>query len=344
VISRFIPPEVHGSGRFLLRRRDFVPAYLKTYDEGRLQDKVEQALAHLGPSCTACPRLCKGVDRRANQFGVCKVGRHARVASAFPHFGEEDVLRGWRGSGTIFFSWCNLRCVFCQNFETSQLGEGTELDAKRLADVMLRLQEMGCHNINFVTPEHVAPQIVEALPHAIARGLRLPLVYNTSSYDSLDSIKIMDGLVDVYMPDFKLWDEEASRHYLAAVNYPQIAREVISEMHRQVGELKVDEDGLALRGVLVRHLVMPGRLNDTRQIVDWLAHLSQDTYLNLMDQYYPAWKVKTNPRFEDINRRVKRKEMDDAEAMARQAGLWRLDERWREVRPPYVEPVELTSG
>jgi len=329
--GRAIPAEIHGGGRFLLRRRDFTPAYLKAHEDGRLRDKVEEALAHLGPSCRACPRLCKGVDRRANQYGVCKVGRHARVASAFAHFGEEDVLRGWRGSGTIFFSWCNLRCVFCQNFETSQLGEGEELDAWGLAALMLSVQDQGCHNINFVTPEHVAPQIVEALPHAIRMGLRLPLVYNTSAYDSLESLRVLDGLVDVYMPDFKLWDGGASRLYLSAVNYPEVAREVIAEMHRQVGDLKADEDGLALRGVLVRHLVMPGRLSDTREIIDWLAARWRDTYLNLMDQYYPAWKAKTNPRFADINRRVTRPEMTQAIAMAHAAGLWRLDDRWREV-------------
>jgi len=334
-----IPAELHGSGRFLQRRRGFTPVYLKTFEEGRLRNKVEEALDHLGPSCRACPRLCKGVDRRANQYGVCKVGRHARVASAFPHFGEEDVLRGWYGSGTIFFSWSNLRCVFCQNFETSQLGEGEELDARGLARVMIDLQEAGCHNINFVTPEHVVPQIVEALPHAIDMGLRLPLVYNTSGYDSLDSLRVMDGLVDVYMPDFKLWDEKASRLYLAATNYPDVVRAGIAEMHRQVGDLQVDEDGLALRGVLVRHLVMPGRLNDTRQIVGWLADLSRDTYLNLMDQYYPAWKAKTNPRFAAINREVSRPEMMDAVRLALGAGLWRLDERWRDVGLTEISPV-----
>jgi putative pyruvate formate lyase activating enzyme len=338
-----VPKEVLGDGRFLLRRRDFVPAYLKTHESGRLRDKVEEALAHLGPSCSACPRMCKGVDRRANQFGVCHVGRHARVASAFPHFGEEDVLRGWEGSGTIFFSWCNLRCVFCQNFDVSQAANGPELDAEALAHVMIRLQEAGCHNINFVTPEHVVPQIVEALPRAIDLGLRLPLVYNTSSYDSLDSLKVMDGLVDIYMPDFKLWSEAKSREYLAATNYAQVARDVIREMHRQVGELKVDEDGLALRGVLVRHLVMPGQLQETRQIVDWLAELSRDTYLNLMDQYYPAWKAKTNPRFEEINRRVTGPEMQQAEQLARRAGLWRLDDRWRSVFPKRVSLVALTD-
>jgi putative pyruvate formate lyase activating enzyme len=328
-----VPREVHGDGRFLLRRRGFVPAYLKAHEEGRLRDKVEEALSHLGPSCRVCPRLCQGVDRRANQFGVCRVGRHARVASAFPHFGEEDVLRGWKGSGTIFFSLCNLRCVFCQNGDISQAPVGEELDARGLACVMLRLQEKGCHNINFVTPEHVVPQIVEALQHAVELGLRLPLVYNTSSYDSLDSLRVMDGLVDVYMPDFKLWDEAASREYLAAVNYPRVARDVVREMYRQVGDLRADEDGLALRGVLVRHLVMPGRLDDTGPIIGWLADLSRDCYLNLMDQYHPAWKVTTNPRFTAINRRVTRGEMARAEDLARSAGLWRLDERWRKLSP-----------
>src|SRR5262249_38469544 len=211
----------------------------------------------------------------------------------------------------------------CQNFEVSQQGAGEELDARGLARLMLELQEQGCHNINFVTPEHVVPQIVEALPHAVEMGLRLPLVYNTSSYDSLDSLRVMDGLVDVYMPDFKFWSEEKSRHYLPASGYPGVARDVIREMHRQVGDLRADEDGLALRGVLVRHLVMPGCLGDTREIVGWLAGLSGDTFVNLMDQYYPAWKVKTNPRFAEINRHVSRPEMTEAFALARAAGLWR---------------------
>jgi len=774
-----IPPEVHGNGRFVIPRREFVPAYLKTYEEGRLKEKVEEALSHLGPSCRVCPRLCKGVNRLENAFGVCRVGRYARVASAFPHFGEEDVLRGWRGSGTIFFSWCNLRCVFCvapetmiateegplpireiyergdreldyaggqvrffekplrvftrlgrlacvskafrhpfeghliqiqpyycppllltpnhevfavhpsapdqvrkiradqltrehwllvpkrigwepierlevrgilsqekvrfrkmthrlpmetlislfsqpissnylalltgyhpayvrklrgmwrrgllnaetfatndlvvegktvrfktekrpgipshipltpdlawllgiycaeghvtksrdrlqsyrlifsfglhegrlangvaqilkrrfgvqprqvrrrttitvevgktslallfaklcgfnshskrvplhllrssdlllryflrglltgdghtersyevlttvsrnlafgifevglrlnsipaiykwngppisriegrkirqspifivkipkkglrryfyrdagdfylipireirrksykgwvynleisdpdhsyvasfvavsncQNYEISQLGEGEELTPKELARLMIRLQEMGCHNINFVTPEHVVPQIVEALPYAIEMGLRVPLVYNTSAYDSLESLRVMEGLVDIYMPDFKLWTPERSRKYLLAANYPEVARQVIAEMHRQVGELRVDEDGLAVRGVLVRHLVMPGLLDETREIMRWLAGLSRDTYVNLMDQYYPAWKAKTDPRYAEINRRVFRREMEEAFRIAREAGLWRFDVRWRMVIP-----------
>ena len=328
-----VPAEVHGDGRFLARRRDFVPAYLRAHEEGRLRDKVEEALSHLGPSCRACPRECKGVDRLTNAFGVCRTGRHARVASAGSHFGEEDVLRGWRGSGTIFFSWCNLKCIFCQNHDISQAPAGDELDAPRLARLMVRLQEAGCHNVNFVTPEHVAPQIVEALPHAIELGLRVPLVYNTSAYDSPETLRVLDGLVDLYMPDFKLWDSEASRNYLAARDYPEVARRAVAEMHFQVGELTADEDGLALRGVLVRHLVMPGRLDDTRPIMGWLAGLSRDTYVNVMDQYHPAGKVIGNPRFAPINRRVTRPEVAEAERAARAAGLWRLDERWRDLSP-----------
>ena len=332
-IAPDIPREVHGDGRFVLPRRNFVPAYLKTYEEGRLKEKVEEALAALA-DCTVCPRDCQ-VDRLHGRFGVCRVGRYARVASFFPHFGEEDVLRGWRGSGTIFFSWCNLRCVFCQNFEVSQIGEGEEVSPRDLARIMLRLQEMGCHNINFVTPEHVVPQVLEALPYAIEMGLRLPIVYNTSSYDSLHSIRLMEGVVDIYMPDFKLWQREHARKYLLAPDYPEVARRVVKAIHDQVGELVVDENGLALRGVLVRHLVMPGLLEDTREIMRFLAReLSPDTYVNIMDQYYPAWKAKTEPKYAEINRRVRSEEMAAAYACAREAGLWRFDTRWRLLRRP----------
>src|SRR5574341_182785 len=291
-IQSKIPAELHGGGRFFLPRKNFVPAYIKTYEEGRLKQKAEEALELLH-ACTVCPRNCK-VDRLANKTAACKSGRYARVASAFAHFGEEDCLRGWNGSGTIFFSWCNLRCVFCQNFETSQIGEGNEVTPHELANMMLGLQQSGCHNINFVTPEHVVPQILEALVIAVERGLRLPLVYNTSSYDSLDSMRLMDGVVDIYMPDFKLWDPERTLKYLLARDYPDAARKAIKAMHEQVGELRVDEGGLALRGVLVRHLVMPGLLDDTREIMHYLAReISRDTYVNVMEQYYPAWKAET---------------------------------------------------
>jgi putative pyruvate formate lyase activating enzyme len=334
-----VPLELAGGGRFVIPRHEFVPAYVKTYEEGRLCEKAEEALELLR-SCHVCPRDCK-VNRLQNKTGICKSGRLARVTSAFTHFGEEDCLRGWNGSGTIFFAWCNLRCVFCQNFETSQQGEGKEVTASQLAAIMLELQNVGCHNINFVTPEHVVPQILEALLIAINRGLRLPLVYNTSSYDSMESIKFMDGVIDIYMPDFKLWDPQRSLSYLLARDYPDAARRVVKAMHEQVGELRVDENGLALRGVIVRHLVMPGMLEDTGEIVRWLAgELSPDTYVNVMDQYYPAWKAKTEAKFSEISRGIWESEFEQALSHARKAGLWRLNRRWRAVRPR-LEFVEV---
>jgi len=340
-----LPAELHGGGRFLLSRRDFVPAYVKAFEEGILQERARQAVESLH-SCRVCPRDCE-IDRFNDQIGVCKSGRHVRVASAFPHFGEEVCLSGWRGSGTIFFGGCNLRCVFCQNHDISQPSGGASVPASRLvgslappgempsvspaelAGMMLDLQAASCHNINFVTSEHVVPQILEALVLAVGRGLRLPLVYNTSAYDSLESIRWMDGLVDIYMPDFKLWHAEHCAIYLVARDYADAARAAIAAMHAQVGELKVDEDGLALRGVLVRHLVMPGLLDDTLEIMHWLATaLSCDTYVNVMDQYRPAWKAETEPRFCQINRSLKQSEFEQALEYARTAGLWRFDTRW----------------
>jgi putative pyruvate formate lyase activating enzyme len=321
---RHLLKALDGGGRFLRPRPDFVPAYLKTHELGQLTEKVLTA-QELLRSCKMCPRDCR-VNRRENKTGLCKTGRWARVSSAFAHFGEEDCLRGWNGSGTIFFSGCNLNCVFCQNFEISHLAQGRELDASQLAAGMLRLQAAGCHNINFVTPEHVVPQVLEALLIAIPGGLRLPLVYNTGAYDSLESIGLMEGVVDVYMPDFKLWDPQLCAKYLRARDYAETARRVIKAMHDQVGELRVDEDGLALRGMLVRHLVMPGLLEETRSVLHWLAtELSPDTYVNLMDQYHPAHKAETDPRFSEINRPISRPEFRQALACAEEAGLWRLD-------------------
>jgi len=326
-----IPPEVGGGGRFILSRADFSPAYLATYERGLLREKIGEALEALR-SCTLCPRNCE--INRWEKFAVCKVARYARVSSFSPHFGEEDVLRGSRGSGTIFFSWCNLRCVFCQNYAISQLGEGEEVGPKELAHMMVRLQEQGCHNINFVTPEHVVPQILEALPYAIEKGLGVPLVYNTSGYDSLHSIRLMGGVVDIYMPDFKLWDRERCRKYLLAPDYPEAARAVFKTMHEQVGDLNVDEEGLGLRGLLVRHLVMPGMLEDTREIMGYIAtEISTDTYLNIMDQYSPAWKVKTTEKYAAINRQITRAELREAFRCAEQVGLWRFDSRWRAALP-----------
>jgi putative pyruvate formate lyase activating enzyme len=268
----------------------------------------------------------------ANETRVCSTGRHARVASAFPHLGEEECLRGWNGSGTIFFSLCNLRCVFCQNWDTSQRSVGDELTPERIADLMLELQRQGCHNINFVTPEHVAPQVIEAIAAAVPRGLRLPIVYNTSAYDALGSLHLLDGLIDIYMPDFKFWRTESARRLAKAKDYPERAREAIQEMHRQVGPLKFGPDGLARRGVLVRHLVMPGQEDEAAAILRWLAtEVSPDTYVNLMGQYRPQYQVGDiardgTPRYADVDRPPAGKEIQRAYDAARDAGLWRFDE------------------
>ena len=303
----------------------FEPAYVPTYESGELQQRVERALELLR-SCTACPRNCE-VDRLAGKFAVCKTGRYALVSSYSPHHGEEDCLRGSRGSGTIFFSGCNLRCVFCQNFDISWQVQGTPTPPQRLAAMMLELQECGCHNINFVTPEHVVPQIVEALPCAIAGGLRLPLVYNTSAYDSMESLALMDGVVDIYMPDFKYWDREMARKYSKAPDYPEVARRTIKEMYRQVGDLVMDEQGLAQRGVLLRHLVMPRDIAGTREVMAWIAReLSPTTYVNVMPQYYPAGKVSPT-EYREINRRLTAGEYEQALDDAWRAGLKRLDSR-----------------
>ena len=310
---------------YVVERRNFEPAYLRLFKSGELRNLVEAALAKLA-DCRLCPRDC-GVNRLEDQFAVCKTGRYAAVSSHFPHFGEEDCLRGTRGSGTIFFSWCNLRCVFCQNYDLSWLGAGRTTTPGELAGMMLHLQQLGCHNINLVTPEHVVPQILEALLLAIEQGLRLPLVYNTGAYDSVDSIKLMEGVVDIYMPDFKLWTAEMARRYLRAPNYPEAARRAIFEMHRQAGPLVFDENGLALRGLLVRHLVMPGLIEETRQILQWIAQeLGSDTYVNLMDQYRPAGKV-TDIDYAEINRRITSKEYRLSLEAAHAVGLRRLHSR-----------------
>jgi len=334
-IDRHLPPDSGGvqavmslqgnvAETFRVSER-FEPAYLKNFESGELARKAEEAVASL-EKCRVCPWNCE-IDRLVDKTKVCRTGRYARVGSYFPHFGEEDCLRGWNGSGTIFFSWCNLRCVFCQNFDLSQQGEGREVRPTELAQMMLTLQAKGCHNINFVTPEHVVPQILEALPLAIHAGLRLPIVYNTSAYDSLDSIRLMDGVVDIYMPDFKFWNPELAKRYVKARDYPEAARAAIKEMHRQVGPLVFDRHGLARRGVLVRHLVMPGGIAEAREILRFLAtEISPDTYVNIMAQYRPAGKV-TAESYPEINRMVTPIEYQEAIRIAYEAGLHRLDER-----------------
>jgi putative pyruvate formate lyase activating enzyme len=261
----------------------------------------------------------------ADERGLCRSGRSAIVASHFPHFGEENCLRGWNGSGTIFFAGCNLRCVFCQNYEVSWQVRGREAPPGRLAAMMLELQDLGCHNINFVTPEHVVPQILEALPLAIDGGLRLPIVYNTSAYDSTHSLQLMDGVVDIYMPDVKLAGREQTRRYLGKREYFEVAAPNVLEMKRQVGELVLDERGLARRGLIVRHLVMPGLLHETEAVLRFIAQqLGPDTYVNLMGQYYPAGKTE---RYPEIHRRPDAEELLRAYEIAQELGLRRLDAR-----------------
>lgn len=302
----------------------------------KVRERAKRAVASLA-DCRVCPRDCR-VNRLEDKWAACKTGRYAQVNSHFPHLGEEDCLRGWRGSGTIFFSHCNLRCVFCQNFDISQgispgaVGRGSPPDV--IAEMMLDLQRSGCHNINFVTPEHVVPQVLEALTVAIESGLRLPIVYNTSAYDSLESLELLDGIVDIYMPDLKLWEPETSRRYLKAEDYPESAFAAVKEMHAQVGTLKINARGLAERGVLIRHLVMPGMIENTRRILEWIAaELGPGSYVNVMDQYHPAGKV-SSTRYAEINRALSEDEYREARRIATDLGL-RLDERrptWAFIR------------
>ena len=310
---------------FVVQSEDFEPAYMQPFRTGELYRRSRAAIKLL-ENCKVCPRNCE-VNRLENEIALCKTGRHAIVSSAFPHFGEEDCLRGINGSGTIFFSMCNLKCVFCQNYDISQEGEGVEVTPEQLSLMMVDLQKQGCHNINFVTPEHVVPQILEALPMAVQLGLRIPLVYNTGAYDSMDSMHLMDGVVDIYMPDFKYWDSSLSKKYLIAKNYPDAAKQIIKEMHRQVGDLVFDENGLAKRGVLVRHLVMPDNIEDSRHIMRHLAHeISMHTYVNIMPQYRPAGKV-SEKKHPEVNRRTRSDEVETTVAIAQEEGLYRFDKR-----------------
>ncbi|HEU5261376.1 MAG TPA: hypothetical protein VFU41_08125 [Gemmatimonadales bacterium] len=304
------------------------PAYLALYRSGELGRRVERALESLR-ACRVCPRNCD-VDRLRDAYAFCKTGRYAVVSSRFAHFGEEDCLRGWNGSGTIFFSHCNLRCVFCQNYDISQaarISQAQPTPPEELSGMMLELQAAGCHNINFVTPEHVVPQVLEALVCAVERGLRLPLVYNTSAYDSAESLTLLDGVVDIYMPDFKYWEPASAARYLKAADYPEVARARIAEMHCQVGDLQLNDDGLAYRGLNIRHLVMPGALDETEAILRWIREtLGPATYVNLMDQYYPAGRVSAT-LYPELNRRLLPEEFSAARRIARSLGLERLDER-----------------
>lgn len=300
-------------------------AYIEAHRTGLLQQRVRRALEWM-KKCTLCPRLC-AVNRLEGETGFCRTGRQAVVASYGPHFGEERPLVGRSGSGTIFFSHCNLFCMFCQNYDISHGGEGVPVAAETLADIMVHLQEQGCHNINFVTPSHVIGPILEALPLAIDKGLSVPLVYNTGGYDRTSALKLLDGIVDIYMPDFKFWDSGVSRRLSDAPDYPERVREAIKEMHRQVGDLQTDSTGVARRGLLVRHLVMPEGLAGTASVMHFLAtEVSRNTYVNIMSQYHPCGGAIGEP---DLGRRITSSEFDEALEMARHEGLTRLDERHR---------------
>lgn len=301
------------------------PTYLKLYSKGILQKRVQEALSKLA-RCEMCPRQCR-VDRTKGEKGFCRTGRYAVVSSYSPHFGEETPLVGTGGSGTIFFTHCNLLCLFCQNYEISHQGMGEEVGPQVLGRMMVQLQNWGCHNVNFVTPTHVVPQILEALIVAIELGLRVPLVYNTGGYDKVETLKLLEGIFDVYMPDIKFMDPDVAQKFCRASDYPQIVKEAVKEMHRQVGDLLLDERGIAYRGLLVRHLVMPNGLAQTPQVMRFIAEeISPSTYVNIMDQWRPCGEAHLYP---ELSRRISRKEFEEALEAARSVGIHRLDDRVR---------------
>lgn len=302
---------------------DFEPAYLRLHRSGELAQRAEKLWAMMG-SCRLCPRECRA-NRLAGTKGFCQAPGAQLVISAFhPHFGEERPLVGRGGSGTIFLTHCNLRCVFCQNWEISQLGIGAEKSIEDLAEMMLRLQQMGCHNINLVTPTHYSAHILRALDLAAAKGLRLPIVYNTSGWERLEILEFLDGVVDIYLPDFKYWDGEmAAKYSSGAASYPEVTREAIREMHRQVGVAKPTPEGIMRRGLMIRHLVMPNDVSGSEKVMEWIArNLPRDTYVNIMAQYNPAFKAFDYP---EIARRITREEYVRVVRRAQELGLTNLD-------------------
>jgi putative pyruvate formate lyase activating enzyme len=296
------------------------PSYIDLYENGRLEQAAQELRGRLS-HCTLCPHEC-GVDRIRGERGRCKTGVLPAVSSFNAHFGEEAPLSGRNGSGTIFFTNCNLACIYCQNYDISQLGQGQEVSFEELASIMLRLQNRGCHNINLVSPTHVNHAIAGALLIAVARGLRLPLVYNSGGYDAADVLKILEGVYDIYMPDFKYMDPDAAGRLSGADDYPAVAAAAVREMHRQVGDLKLTGSGIAVRGLLVRHLVLPQNIAATDRIIDFIASLSRDTYFNIMDQYRPQYRA--HECFE-LRRRTTLVEYDEAVEYARTRGLARID-------------------
>jgi len=293
------------------------PGFLALYQSGELLRRIREAYRRLG-SCDLCPHDC-GVDRIRGQKGFCGAGLLPRIASANVHTGEEPPISGSRGSGTVFLSGCSLRCLFCQNYPISQQGNGVELTTRSLADRMLRLQKQGVHNINFVTPSHYLPQILAAVWLAIPAGFRLPLVWNTSGYEKLDALQLLDGVVDIYLPDMKYADDEPALRISSAPNYRDINRAALLEMLRQAGHLQLDQDGLAVRGLIIRHLVLPNGAAGTRETLEWIAsHLGAETHISLMRQYFPAHHAPATP---GLDRKISDNEYDEAVEALEEFGL-----------------------
>lgn len=302
---------------------NFEPSYIRLYKTGELKKRAEN-LWDIMKECRLCPRLC-GADRLKGKKGFCRApGAELVISSYHPHFGEERPLVGRGGSGTIFLTHCNLRCMFCQNWEISHLGRGSEVSIEKMASMMLHLQEMGCHNINLVTPTHYSAHILKALVIAAERGLRLPIVYNTSGWERLEILKILDGIVDIYLPDIKYWDPKmAAKYSSGAESYPEITKSAVIEMNRQVGIAKPAKDGIIYRGVVIRHLVMPNDVAGSEKVIEWIAkNLPKDTYVNIMSQYNPLYKAYDYP---EISRRITRHEYLNVVNKAKEVGLTNLD-------------------
>jgi putative pyruvate formate lyase activating enzyme len=296
-----------------------IPSYINLHKTGDLQKRIS-VLTDMLKECRLCPRACK-VNRLQGELGFCRAGDTLILSSAFAHFGEEAPLVGSMGSGTIFLTHCNLRCVFCQNHDISHRGQGEAVTAQQMAAHMVALQQRRCHNINFVTPTHYVPQIIAALPYAIDRGLHIALVYNCGGYESLEVIKLLDGIIDIYMPDVKWADSAVAEKYAQAPDYPAVVKEVLKEMHRQVGDLKISKAGVAERGLLIRHLVMPEGLAGTRKLMHYIAtEISPHSYVNIMSQYRPEYRA---GEFPELNRGITHREYHEAIDCAREEGLYR---------------------
>ena len=297
----------------------FIPSYIGLFEKRELSQRIN-LLNELLKECRLCPRECQ-VNRLDGEVGYCGAGSELMVSSAFPHFGEEPPLVGYHGSGTIFLTHCNLRCIFCQNYDISHLGKGERITPSDMAQAMLRLQNMGCHNINFVTPTHYAPQIVASLAEAIERGLCIPIVYNCSGYESIEVIQLLEGVIDIYMPDAKYMDEKFSKQFSNAPDYPEVIRKVLKEMHRQVGDLVTNSIGIAERGLLIRHLVMPGGVASSEAVLKFIAEeISVHSYINIMDQYRPEYQAY---EYSEISRRITHKEYMEAIQIAKRLHLYR---------------------